>query len=161
MLPADQLCSHCRQACIVPLGALQHKSGPPAVNRRALNRHPQRQSRKPASAAVARSTFDRAQLDDDTAVLDTLQKSFGDSPHQDDEQHNGNTDTHVSSKYTAVLKGSKQHRHPVQEKQRPLGRAEGELHSPQCLIETHNNLRCSGVYETTSQSILGVGCKED
>lgn len=105
-------------------GVQQYTAHSFAHSRRSLVRYQQRTSRKSARAAVARSTLDRAQVDDDTVSLDSLQNSFDDSPHQPKESGNGNTEVGIATRHTAVLKASKQHKHLVQEKQRPLGECE-------------------------------------
>lgn len=129
MFPADSFCNHSNQnqVCGLPQGAHQFRITSFAPTKRACIRHRQRIVRKRAQAPVARSTFDQAQLEDDTVALNSLQTSFADSEQQHEPHANSRTDGHAAPKHTAVLKASKQHKHPVQEKQRPLGAPEQHL----------------------------------
>lgn len=127
MFPADCFCHHSNQVCGWPHDANQFRVSSIAPSRRACIRRRQRTVRKRAEAPVARSTFDQAQLEDDTVALNSLQTSFADSEEQHEHHPNSRTDGHAASKHTAVLKASKHHKHPVQERQRPLGMPEQHL----------------------------------
>lgn len=81
--------------------------------------------------------------------------------HPDDPGIRGKLDD--SLPYVAVLKARKQHKHPVQEKQKALGKASYCLvNALQVICNTRPlMLSCSGLHEAASKPVLSAGCKEN